>query len=362
MNYNIYFDESGNTGEPRFKNGKWNWGNQPYFTLGSLCIKSSDANAIAKEIIRLLHTFNPQLGDHIEWKSKANNVFNSELLRGVVNIIRKYDGKVYVDITNKKYKICHYLVDYCIYPSYLGYTPENALHRNRRIRIANAVYSDLDESWVKSFESICHNADEDTKYNEFTQFLPELEQALTQKKIVKDLQEVKNYVNNYSNHQMKIKNLFPLIDCDNKGNQTCFLPNLDGYNHILATILNKRIPFGSHITIFHDEQLQFEKALKKWTEDIHQQTMQSVDVQFVQSCQKVYILIQLVDFLTGRIARLYKDIIETGQPKKRDREIFDAAKPLIARNVNVVAPKAEQELFFQQFGLETVLTEIPIQL
>lgn len=360
MNYNIYFDESGNTGEPRFRNGKWNWGDQPYFTLGSLCVKASDANAIAKEIIKLLHTFNPQLGDHIEWKSKANNIFNSKLLKSVVDIICRYDGKVYVDITNKKFKICHYLVDYCIFPYYLDYTPEKELYRKRRIRVANAVYSDMDESWVKSFEAICHNADENAKYREFTLFLPELEQALTQKKIVKDLQEVKNFVNNYSRHQMKIGNLFPPIDCDNKGNQTCFLPNLDAYNNIVSTVLNRRIPIGSHITIFHDEQLQFEKLLRKWTEYIQKQSVQSIDIQFVSSCQKMFVLIQLVDFLAGRIARLYRDISETGQPKKRDKDILNVAKPLIARNVNVVAPKTEQKLFFQLFGLETVLTEIPI--
>ncbi len=39
MNYKMFIDESGNTGEPRIKNGKWNYGEQPYFGLGSIMIK-----------------------------------------------------------------------------------------------------------------------------------------------------------------------------------------------------------------------------------------------------------------------------------------------------------------------------------
>ena len=42
MNYNIYLDESGNTGNIELKeNLQWNYGNQPYFALGSFYIEEN---------------------------------------------------------------------------------------------------------------------------------------------------------------------------------------------------------------------------------------------------------------------------------------------------------------------------------
>ena len=50
MNYEMYMDESMNTGNPCYKDGKWNFKDQPYFALGSMCIEEVKRDSLTEKI------------------------------------------------------------------------------------------------------------------------------------------------------------------------------------------------------------------------------------------------------------------------------------------------------------------------
>lgn len=140
MNYHIYMDESGNTGEPRYKADKqtWNWDVQEYFALGGVGIPEDAESSIRAELLDILKSFDPTLGTKKEWKSKATSLFNWKLMEKVVQLLIQNNCTIYIDITNKKFKIAHYFVDYCIFPYYLLNNPIDK--RQERIEMANQIY------------------------------------------------------------------------------------------------------------------------------------------------------------------------------------------------------------------------------
>ena len=90
----IYIDKSENTGEPRIKNKKWNWGIQPNFALGAICLKTQEVYEIKLKIKNVLRSYDSKLGVEHELKSKANYIFEKELLSNIqkyyMNIIVQY--------------------------------------------------------------------------------------------------------------------------------------------------------------------------------------------------------------------------------------------------------------------------------
>ena len=62
MNYRIYIDESGNTGNVEInRNLNWNFGIQTRFVLGAVCVAENNLEVLKEEIERIL---NKELADH----------------------------------------------------------------------------------------------------------------------------------------------------------------------------------------------------------------------------------------------------------------------------------------------------------
>ncbi len=63
MNYRIYIDESGNTGNVEInRNLNWNFGIQTRFVLGAVCVAENNLEVLKEEIERILNKYDPQLG------------------------------------------------------------------------------------------------------------------------------------------------------------------------------------------------------------------------------------------------------------------------------------------------------------
>ena len=91
----------------------WNWGDQEYFGLCRVGIPEEAEASVRTGLREILQSFDPALGIDKEWKYTANNLFNRELMEKVIHLLAQNKGRIYVDITNKKFKIVHYFVDYC---------------------------------------------------------------------------------------------------------------------------------------------------------------------------------------------------------------------------------------------------------
>lgn len=362
MNYHIYMDESGNTGEPRYKTDKqiWNWGEQEYFALGGVGIPEEAESSMQTELREILKSFDPALGVEKEWKSRANSLFNWKIMQEVIDLIIRYKGTIYVDITSKRFKIVHYFVDYCIFPYYLE--EKNSMDRRQeRIEMANKVYKIWNDQLFARFVDLCHNGlESDENLNAYILFLEDAEKLLAKKNYIQDLSAVIERVKHSEFYGLTRENLIPIMDHDNRGNPLCFSPNVDAYLNIAATLAKRQSRNADSIHIFHDNQKQFIPALESWTQNLREQHGLKLDA--FTSLSSDALLIQLSDFIVGKILRVYRDIVSNNSHKRETRELMKIIKPIVDGNCNVVSTRYEQLQFYSAFDLETCLTPIPVPL
>ncbi len=360
MKYKMYVDESGNTGEPRLRNGQWNYGNQPYFGLGSLMVKEEDDIEISNSILQTLQKYDPSLGTENELKSKNNYCFKSALLEDLFSLIEQYGCISYFDISNKKYKVICYIVEYCVYPYYVA---ENLIgvngYRSKRIDAAKLLYYYLDDSLIERYDIMIRDKSEELNKEKLIEFLEDLKDSLAEyQEICNGIIDTMNHIKN--NPLLRIKNLIPVEDYNNKGNSTFFLPNIDALNNIVAQQAVTRIGECDSISIIHDEQTQFSNSLIKWIE--YQQSL-GIEIYmdaFVDS--KKYPLMQSVDFILGTIMRLFQKIIDRKSLTRNEKDIVKMLKPMVASansSCNIVSVQNEQIAFFDVFGLKTERTNVP---
>lgn len=357
MDYNIYLDESGNTGDIKIEDGKWNWGNQPYFALGSICIESNKESKLYNDLKETLNSFQKGLGIETELKGKANYKFKKELTCAIIDILQKYNAKVYIDISNKKFKIATYIVEYCIYPYYF-YMGINKDIRDKKVNAANRIYN-IDENILEEFINLCYSdRDEVTIKSNFINFLDKLSKEINSKEIKENINNVKKNIIKYEEIGLNFDNLLPIVDRTNKGAKTIFLPNLDAYLNIISSTATIRLRHIDNLKIYHDEQKQFGNALEKWTEDIKLvNEMNNIDkIQFEES--KRNILIQTSDFITGVSVQIFNKVIMSQFLSKKERELIKSVTYLLS-NCNIVCPRYEQAKFSKQCGVKLKDTLLP---
>ena len=358
MKYNIYLDESGNTGDIKIKDGKWNWGNQPYFALGSICIEANKEKEFYNDLEESLNSFQAGLGTETELKGKKNYKFKKELACSIVDILKKYNARISIDISNKKFKIATNITNYCIYPYYI-HNKNNEYMRYKSVNAANIVYN-IDEEILEEFINLCYSdEDENIIKSNFINFLERLSKSISDKEINNSIAMVKEYIENHEQRGLSFNNLFPIMDKTNKGAKTFFLPNLEAYLNIISSTSTLRLRSIDNLNIYHDEQKQFSSALKKWTNDIKliNEIENINELKFKQS--KSHIIIQVTDFITGISIQTFTKIINSCFLNSEEINFIKSINYLLS-NCNIVAPKYEQEKFGDAAGIKMGRTTVPI--
>lgn len=358
MDYSMFIDESFNTGEPKYDENGWNFQRQPYFLLGAYIIKDSKIDSFKEEFIKILKKYDSKLGIEVELKSKANYKFKKKLLTDMIGLIQKYKIYTYIDISNKRYKIINNLVSYCIYPYFIYGMKEDPIIRDKCRNASNYIYNNLNDNILGEYIKIC-NKDEDIV--ELNKFLVLLKNSLNDNDLKHRIGEVIRFISKNYNKNLTLKHIYPLKDYNNKGSIMSFLPNLDAYNHITATINNLYLKKNDRVKIYHDNQVQFSKCIEKWTDINKMDKYNSIQgIEFLDS--KDEILIQFIDYITGTIRKCFCDVM-SGSTKKENRELIKILKPLLQNNCNVVSTKSEQKKFFDAVGVKHIMkTPIPISI
>lgn len=367
MNYHIYIDESGNTGNIEINEDlHWNYGIQTHFALGAIYIAENKYNALKDMISEILHKYDPKLGDEIELKSTAKYKFKEKLLEELVDGLTSYNTGVYFDIANKKYKVIINMVEYCIYPYYLYKSRNDILAlRQRKINVSKDLYNRMEEEDIKMFIDLCQNTENEqdiiSLFLEFLHKLKELfikDKSTTALEIQKNIERVIDFIKDKESRKLSLENILPVKDYTNKGTKESFLPNVDAYNNLISQISQLALSDLDSIYIHHDSQAQFSQVLFDWSEALRKKGCNIKKVEFCDS--KSEVIIQVCDFFTGNILRLYKEIINNPCLGRNSRELVALLKPFLAR-CNVVAPNYEQHDFFEQCKIKYVKTPIPFR-
>lgn len=153
-----------------------------------------------------------------------------------------------------------------------------------------------------------------------------------------------------------VERALPVPDANPGGKLLWVLPNMTSFTHIYARINRYTRKQVSGVTLFHDEQLQFEDILqyaKAQTEKFAELDLnlpmktadfgfsQAADLRFLRSHDSIGI--QIADILAGFIARYVQDAVWGGIAMHADKvAIFDRLVALGDRDrgtgVNFVAP------------------------
>lgn len=356
MNYNVYIDESGNTGNIELnKDLKWNFQDQPHFALGALYLNKDKCEDIELSISKILQKYDPKLGGENELKSKANYIFKIDLLKELTELLLANNVKFYFDVADKKFKAIMNMVEYCVYPYYLYGRLGIIQTRNERVDTANLLYKTLPDKNIKIFIDICQGPlEEDTK-NRFLEFLNVLKaHYISQKRDSGIIENVIKVVMDHENYNLDLKNLLPVKDFNNKGTEESFLPNVDAFNNLLGQI-GRKVSYGDKLYVYHDKQAQFSKVLCEWSKVLKKRGVSIEHLDFYDS--KEHLLIQVIDFYTGTLLRLYKGIINSTYLNRNDTDLMKILKPIF-RDCNIVAPRYDQLRFFDKCGLKNTPTPL----
>jgi len=367
MNYHIYIDESGNTGNIEVNEDlSWNYGVQTHFALGAICVEENKQEDLKEKIKEILHKYDPQLGDENELKSKAKYRFKEELFEKLIDILISYNAGVYFDVANKKYKVIMNMVEYCIYPYYFYKNMSEMLEvRQEKINAATDLYNRMKEEDIKKFIDLCQNTGEEQDIIEsFLEFLFKLRSLYTNSKSKENLkiqiniEKIVDFIESKDYQSLSLENILPVKDYNNKGTKESFLPNVDAYNNLIGQISQFGLSCLDSIYIHHDEQAQFSQVLFDWSDVLKKRGCNIKSVEFCNS--KGDILIQVCDFFSGNILRLYKEINNKSFLNRNDRELVALLKPFLTR-CNIVASNYEQRHFFEQCKISFRKTPIPFR-
>ncbi len=358
MNYNVYIDESGNTGNIELNEDlTWNFQGQSHFALGAIYIDKEKCKDLELSVSKILQKYNPKLGNEHELKSKANYKFKNDLLKDLTELLLANKVQFYFDVADKKFKSIMNMVEYCVHPNYLYDFASFIRSRDERIDSANFLYKTLPDEHIKTFIDICQEPLEEDTENRFIDFLNILRvHYISQKYDSGIIEDVIGAVMNRKNqYNLSLEELLPVKDFNNKGTGESFLPNVDAFNNLLLQI-GREVSYGDKLYIYHDKQTQFSKVLSKWSDVLKERSIIIEHLDFYNS--KEQLLIQVADFYTGTFLRLYKEIISSTSLNRNNRELMKILKPVFI-NCNIVASRYEQLCFFERCGLEYTATPLP---
>ena len=364
MNYHIFIDESGNTGNIEINEDlNWNFGIQTHFALGAICVAENKLKDLREEILETLHKYDLHLGDEKELKSKAKYKFKEELYEKLIDILISNKTIVFFDIANKKYKVIMNMVEYCIYPFYFCEDKDEILElRQAKLNVTTDLFNRMKEEDIKKFIDLCqYTGDEQDVIKLFLEFLYILENLFVNRKSEEDVKiqnNISRVIDFILSKNYNIKNILPIKDYNNKGSKESFLPNVDAYNNLIGLISQFSLSYTDSIYIHHDEQKQFSQVLFDWSDVLRRKGCNIEKVEFCDS--KGDIMIQVSDFFTGNILRFYKEISAKSYLNRNDRELVKLLKPFL-RRCNIVASNYEQHNFIELCNLRYSKTPIPFR-
>lgn len=287
----IYFDESGNTGIQKMNNGAWNFNEQPYFVLTGILINNDNETLFCNRISSLKTEF--KIEGEIKYKNKSIRKNADIIVMKLIDIIHECNGKIMIEVVNKKFDICKWITNYCFIPYYDS--PQSNTEERYIIGrcIANYVYTKVEDKLLNSFLTLVDS--EQKSARKLRSYCLELYNTIDNELLKEALEMTRDSIKKYKKLGLQVENLFPLADKFSNGSTyIAVCPNIDSFNNIIS----KCSCMSNDIHVKHDDIKQLEQAIKLWCQK-HMEINDNINIEIDFLVSKNELGIQVSDFISG---------------------------------------------------------------
>jgi hypothetical protein len=343
-----YFDESGNTGDLALAAPGFGFGGQPLVVLA--CVGTDAPDDLAREISRLRQVHKVQSAELKFASIRRKPGFAMDL----VAYIAASDLPLFVEVTDKRYAICVQMVETLIVP------PVGPNENTGTAAFVKNVFSDrLHESApnrvLEAFVIACREGTHVCTHAAF--------QSLTQWLDAAEPDDVVNGLRLFSHDTyqdfkdaaMPLQTFRPMPDRARSGKQVWMLPHVPSLLHIYGRINRSLARDLRGVRFIHDEQMQFDVALKDGMElaegpvgktvQNHKLADFGIDIpaslEFVVSDDHVGV--QVADLLAGILSNCVRPF--SARVEADDRKwlavlgaLLNLTDPARSRGINFVVP------------------------
>jgi len=350
-----YIDESGNTGDLTTAGGEIYGFEQRMFTLAAVGCDIDDAFMERFKVLRTAHRIqSPEV--------KSRQAYNRpQFVSDLLDLLEERGCPIFIEAVDKHYFVIANIIDRIVVP-YLG--PCDVQPRSLWIKGVMADHMAIygPPELAQAFIACCQSRD----YVEVRDFYKQIIRWTQKSRL--PTEGVADAFVRFTRDSLKdfrklpkakaVESALPIPDTSPKGRLLWVLPNLTSFTHIYARInrfLEKQV---SGVTLFHDQQLQFDDVLRQnkgLMEGFIAQNMKlplkTADFEFSESAKLEFIHshdsigIQISDVLAGFVARYIQDVVWGGIAMDVDRmAIFNRIVITSERErgtgVNIVAPES----------------------
>lgn len=350
-----YIDESGNTGDLTTAGGEIYGFEQRMFTLAAVGCDIDDAFMERFKVLRTAHRIqSPEV--------KSRQAYNRpQFVSDLLDLLEERGCPIFIEAVDKHYFVIANIIDRIVVP-YLG--PCDVQPRSLWIKGVMADHMAIygPPELAQAFIACCQSRD----YVEVRDFYKQIIRWAQKSRL--PTEGVADAFVRFTRDSLKdfrklpkakaVESALPIPDTSPKGRLLWVLPNLTSFTHIYARInrfLEKQV---SGVTLFHDEQLQFDDVLRQnkglmegFTAQNMKLPLKTADFEFSESAKLEFIHshdsigIQISDVLAGFVARYIQDVVWGGIAMDVDRmaifnRIVITGERERGTGVNIVAPES----------------------
>ncbi|MCI9433532.1 MAG: DUF3800 domain-containing protein [Oscillospiraceae bacterium] len=320
----LFLDESNRTGTQKY-DGKWNFEDQPYFSLCGILCPSENISQLDAAVMELRTLYHIQ-GNELKATKDSVKKNLTEIIPRLLKLQKQLECNLLAEVVNKKYCIAMMITDYCIFPYYDTppklYCTEDAAIVKRSF--ANYIYVSISDQLMGEFVSF---------FDSGNQNIPKLK-ALCLKLIdecknqttIDFINETIDSFTRFDDLGLLQRHVFPLIDFYNKEHTSSVAvsPHINSFNNIITRTRLHRLD------IIHDNISELKPALE---ENLRLHNDVTATLKFANSKQTPGI--QIADFWCGNINIAVQNILSNIDTVPK--EIID----ILQRHVNFVGPYTE---------------------
>lgn len=350
----FYFDESGNTGDLALAAPDFSFGGQPVFVLA--CIGMDKPGYLEQEVHRLRRKHRIQSAELKFASIRRKPKFALDL----IEYMGANDLPLFVEVTDKRFAICIQIVETLIVPP-VGpneYSGRAAFVKNL---FADRLHERAPNAVLSAFVLACREGTRESVSAAFAALLGWLDSVDTDEVIDGLRLFARDTFNDFTEESGATADLLqfyrPAPDRARNGKQVWMLPHVPSLLHIYGRINRFLGRDLDGVRFIHDEQMQFDVALKDGMElaegpvgrSVRNQPLADFDIEVPASLEFVvsddHIGVQLADLLAGILSNCVKPFVaggelESGRWLSVLRALLCLADPSRSRGINFVVPAA----------------------